>query len=380
MADSHYTRVFGHEEIRQRLAHAGADGRFPQSLLLYGPGGVGKQRIALWAAALLNCAGVGARPCGTCRSCRLAGRLEHPDIHWFFPLPRPKRAGSPEKLIEKLEESRAAVLAERRENHLYTDDWEEVTGIYLAAVRVMRHLAQNSPAMGPRKVLVLGHAEALVPQMGNPEAGNALLKLLEEPPADTTLILTSNVPGALLPTIRSRVQAIRIAPLPDDRVRDFLESELELPAESARVLATRSAGSIGRALRLHGEEHESDRESAVELVRAALLGRASARYSAAHGYRAFGARGGFGRVLSETRSLLHDLLAAATGADSAIAERETLRHFPSDGLIPSQLVRALEAVEEAQGLADRNVNPQLIVVNLIQRMSVTHRGTAGRAS
>ncbi len=379
MADSHYTRVFGHEEICQRLAHAGEDGRFPQSLLLYGPGGVGKQRIALWAAALLNCTEAGPRPCSTCRSCRLAGRLVHPDIHWFFPLPRPKRAGSPEKLIEKLEESRAAVLAERRENHLYTDDWEEATGIYLAAVRVMRHLAQNSPAMGPRKVLVLGRAEALVPQMGNPEAGNALLKLLEEPPADTTLILTSNVPGALLPTIRSRVQAIRIAPLPDDRVRDFLESELELPAESARVLATRSAGSIGRALRLHGEEHESDRESAVELVRAALLGRASARFSAAHGYRAFGARGGFGRVLNETQTLLRDLLAASTGADSAMAERETLGGFPSDVLSPSQLVRALEAVEEARGLADRNVNPQLIVVNLIQRMSVTHRGTAGRA-
>ncbi|NIQ52963.1 MAG: DNA polymerase III subunit delta, partial [Gammaproteobacteria bacterium] len=70
-------------------ARAIAEGRFPQSLLLYGPRGVGKQRLAIWAAAALDCRGAETPPCGACRSCRLAGRLEHPDIHWFFPLRRP---------------------------------------------------------------------------------------------------------------------------------------------------------------------------------------------------------------------------------------------------------------------------------------------------
>ncbi|NIQ52964.1 MAG: DNA polymerase III subunit delta', partial [Gammaproteobacteria bacterium] len=57
-----------------------------------------------------------------------------------------------------------------------------------------RSLASSAPAMGPRKILIIGRAEALVSQAGSPEAANALLKLLEEPPADTTVILTSDVP------------------------------------------------------------------------------------------------------------------------------------------------------------------------------------------
>ena len=87
-------------------------------------------------------------------------------------------------------------------------------GIYVYVTRLLVQLARKSPAMARRKVFVIGDAERMVPQAANPEAANALLKLLEEPPADTTFILTSSEPGALLPTIRSRVVSVRVAPLP----------------------------------------------------------------------------------------------------------------------------------------------------------------------
>ena len=73
------------------------------------------------------------------------------------------------------------------------------------------------PSVGSRKVFVVGDAEAMVPQESSPEAANAFLKLLEEPPADTTLILTSSNPGALLPTIKSRVLPIRLLRLSSGR-------------------------------------------------------------------------------------------------------------------------------------------------------------------
>ncbi len=365
MADSDYLDVFGHEEIRQRLSRAVEQGRLPQSLLLYGPRGVGKQRLGLWTAAALNCRGASPRPCGTCHSCRLAGRLQHPDIHWFFPMPRPKRATGPDQLRQKLEDQRAAALAERRENRLYLSEEEGPTGIYVGAVHTMRAVAQKSPAMGPSKVVVIGRAEALTPQLGNPEAANALLKLLEEPPNDTSLILTCEVPGALLPTIRSRLQAVRVAPLSTDRVATFLIQEAGLPLADAQRLAMSSGGSIGRALELRDEDSEALGDSAVELARAALARGHAGSLSAAHRYRPSGARGSFNRALGEARGLLRDLLAMAVGAEISAARSQVAtalgRGLPID---PANLIRALAALADAKEMAERNVNPQLIVANL----------------
>ncbi|MBR9990314.1 MAG: hypothetical protein KFH98_11185, partial [Gemmatimonadetes bacterium] len=182
--------VEGHAETRTALAAAVGAGRLPDSLLFHGPPGVGKQRLALWLGQLLLCdQPAGDGPCGECQACRLAIRLEHPDLHWFFPLPRPKGVG--DRLGDALEEARAAELAVRRAEPLRATAADGLAGIYLAHVHVLLRSASSRPAMGRRKVFVVGDAEALVPQEASPEAANALLKLLEEPPANTTIILTA---------------------------------------------------------------------------------------------------------------------------------------------------------------------------------------------
>lgn len=369
MAELHgFLDVFGHAETRERLSRAVQAGRLPQSLLIYGPRGVGKQRLALWTAAALTCAGDGPRPCSRCQACRLNADLQHPDVHWFFPLPRPKRASGPEQLESKLEDQRASTLADRRANPAYTDDEEGATGIYVAVVNTMRRLANKSPAMGTVKVLVIGRAEAMTPQAGSHEAANALLKLLEEPPDDTHLILTSDVPGALLPTIRSRLQSFRVGPLAAEQVSDFLRERLDRSADDARALAAVSGGSVGRALELmHADDEEGVQERAMELVKALLDGGREARLRAAHGHRSGGARTLFVRTLGEARRLLRDLLAISGGAPTAVADAGSLKRLasgpPPD---PKAIIRAIDALGDALELAGRNVNPQLIVVGLLQ--------------
>jgi DNA polymerase-3 subunit delta' len=342
---------------------------------------VGKQRLAIWTAAALNCGGGSARPCGACVSCRLAARLQHPDIHWFFPTPRPKRAAGPEQLAQKLEETRAAVLEERRANPLYLEDEGEVTGIFVGSVQTMRRHAHVAPAMGPHKAIVIGHAEALVPQAGNPEAANALLKLLEEPPADTSIILTSDAPGALLPTVRSRLQPVRVPPLTNERVAEFLQLELGLNATEAAHLAALSGGSIGRALDLRDEDRDSLQQQAAELVRAMLDGRLSTRLAVAHHYGSSGARGAFAQILAEARSILRDILAvsadAAHAAHDPRAATALTRTRPAD---PALIIRALQALDDAVTLTEKNINPQLIVLNLLGRVSAGDDDFAGAAA
>jgi DNA polymerase-3 subunit delta' len=220
--------LHGHERVRRALASALKRGRLAQSLLIHGQAGIGKERLGLWLGQLLLCDAPGDEPCGQCSSCRTAARLEHPDLHWFFPLPRPD-ATSPERLREKLEEARAEELQARRANPAHVPSFEKPPAYYVAAMQTVQEAAVRRPAAGHRKVFVFGDAERMVPQESSPEAANALLKLLEEPPADTTLILTSSVPDELLPTIRSRVLPVRLLPLAREEVAAYLTAYADAP-------------------------------------------------------------------------------------------------------------------------------------------------------
>ena len=94
--------LYGHDELRARLLPRIVAGTLPQSLLLHGPAGVGKQRLALWMAQALLCTS-DAPPCGKCRECRYALDLTHPDLTWVFPRPRPKGGDDdPDDIAEDL--------------------------------------------------------------------------------------------------------------------------------------------------------------------------------------------------------------------------------------------------------------------------------------
>jgi DNA polymerase-3 subunit delta' len=358
------------------LASAARAGNLSQSLLVHGPAGIGKERVALWLAQLVLCEQPGDEgPCGRCRSCRQIDRLEHPDVHWFFPLPRPD-APTPEKLRDKLEEARGAELEARRANPHHVPQFEKAPAYFMGTIQNLQRIASVRPSVGSRKVFVVGDAEAMVPQESSPEAANAFLKLLEEPPADTTLILTSSSPGALLPTIRSRVLPIRLLRLAPEEVAEFLVRELSMDRAEAATLAGISEGAIGRALRLApgaggAGALQRMRETGRELLAAALADSEGARFAAANAVAPSGARGEFTGVLGALALWLRDLMAVAAGAPDSVAyatpaDEALLRRLASrPGVRAEGVARAILRVQEAQELAAGNVNPQLILADLL---------------
>lgn len=366
--------VVGHRTLRVALARAAGEDSLAASLLLHGPAGVGKQRLALWIAQLVLCERPEAHgPCGSCRSCRLALRLEHPDLHWHMPLPRPRRASSPEKLAEALEDARADHLAGIRENPLQPSWSDEPRAHYLAAARTLRRRAHTRPSMGSRQVFIIGDAETLVPQESSPEAANSLLKLLEEPPDGTRFILTTSEPGRLLATIRSRCLPLHLAPLPDDVVATFLQAHADASGEEARHAADLGQGSIGRALGFLGSDGEVGpleqlRRQALDLVRAGT-GAAGGGFATALEYRPAGARGML-ELFAFVEEWLRDLVAVAAGAPDQVLHRDSLREIErlARDRDPTEAARALDAVEEAREQARGNVNPQLIVTGLVSRL------------
>lgn len=365
----------GHGDLRASLHRALSRGTLPATVLIHGMPGCGKQSLALWMARTALCTG-DPRPCGQCNSCRLALRLEHPDVHWFFPLPRPKRASSPGKLAEALEEARHDRLADYRRQPLRPEGDTEVKGIYLAAVLSIRGRAHKRPAMGSQQFFIIGDAEYLVPQEASPEAANALLKLLEEPPDGSRFILTSGRPGSLLETVRSRALPVHLPPLRAADVAAFLEEECGADPAAAMVAASRSQGSIGAALGHldDGGVQANERARSLELLRAAVEGRRGDAYKAALAFGAGGARGLLG-LLAALQLWIRDLGAAALGRDDRVVNtdelpvlRETARRLE---LTPDRVAAAVDRVESARMLALGNVNPQLLISGVLLELEET---------
>ena len=364
--------VVGHADLQARLTGAAESGRIPQSLLFRGPPGIGKQRLALWLASLVQCESPAGRPCGKCTSCRLAADLQHPDIHWFFPLPSPKNA-SGDRRRQKLEEARHEELEARRANPLWTTGGDEAASIFLPIVEEIRARAIRRPAMGRSSVFVIGDAERMVPQASSPEAANAFLKLLEEPAADTLVFLTSSRPGALLPTIRSRVLEVRVTPPALDKAQAFLVEYAGMDAAEAGAAARRTEGSIGTVLGGLASEGTADvRIEAAGLLACAVRGSRSDRLRLAAGYPPAGARGAFSGMLDVLERTIRDAASVAAGVpdavlDPGIADRITeMRSMP-----PERLVDAARHVESARDAASGNGNPQGIVAVLLADLAAT---------
>jgi DNA polymerase III subunit delta' len=348
--------LFGHELLRRRLAESAARGALPASLLIEGRRGIGKQRLALWLGQLLLCPADGEKPCGRCANCRYSAELVHPDLRWFFP--RPRQASADPAAQEILDDQAEAVRARVAAAGLYAPP-SGSEAIFVATVRALVQFAAYSPSVAKRKVIVVGDAERMVPQEGADQAANAFLKLLEEPPADTTIILTSSEPGALLPTIRSRVVSVRVAPVPDAVVSAFVEhpdvqaalAQLDLPASTAERVAI-AAGAPGSLL---GATASGAAMMLAGTILTASAGSRADRIRAAFGLSSAGARGGYSDLLDALTVALH---ARARDAARSGNERETRRAS-----------RAVDLVEGAKLRASGNVNPQLLTSALMRAMS-----------
>lgn len=353
--------LFGHDALRRRLLDSLALNTLPQSLLLHGAPRIGKQRLALWLAQVLLC-DKGEKPCGACPQCRKVLDLNHKDLLWIFPQVRAKDSDiTPEEAADTI----ARASYDRALAFGLYDAPSGMEGIHIPAMRAAVKHAVMTPALAKRKVIVVGDADRMISQEGSDQAANAFLKLLEEPPADTFVILTSSSPGKLLPTIRSRVVAVRVAPVPDDVVLSWVRhvesqrsenknalSDLKLPSGDRAAIGVAS-GAIGRLLDSQGRASSFD--MARRFIDVARKGDQQRAASLALAQTGWGARGGFTDTLD---ALVEELI------DQVRAAVET----GEDGLARSAAA-AVDLVEEAKTRAYGNNNPQLIASNLISEMT-----------
>ena len=276
----------------------------------------------------------------------------HSDFHWIVPVVRAK-GSDPDRQVDEVAEALGEVMAERRKNPLYgAPDGLAIHGV--ATVRLIQRQAAMKSVEGGPQVFLIGHAERLVPQESSPEAANALLKLLEEPPPGCWFVLTATEARRLLPTIRSRVVPLRLARLTDADVRGFGQKVLGLEGKALEAMVRKADGAIGRAVGA-GAAAGKARELAAGWLAAVEAGPVD-RAERALKQGAWAARGEFSDALSATEDLLRD---QAQRAGNDARRRE--------------VVEAMGHVAAAREAAQGNVNPQLLLADLLERLGTTAR-------
>src|SRR5262245_43864888 len=234
-----FDSLVGHQAARDALSRVCRDGRLPHSLLFTGPDGVGKRTLAVELGRGLLCDAGGPDPCGRCGACQRTARAA---------LEAPERE---EKAREKSDEPTGLNLR-LHPDLMLVRPWPQ--SITIEQVRQLVSEALARPFEAKARAFVIDEAHRMTEQ-----AQNALLKCLEEPPASTYLVLVTSAPQALLPTIRSRCQQMRLGPLPSRLLEAHLRQS-GLPAEEARLRASLSGGSLGAALAFDSDEYRETRE------------------------------------------------------------------------------------------------------------------------
>ncbi|MCF7808261.1 MAG: hypothetical protein K9M49_02580 [Candidatus Marinimicrobia bacterium] len=243
-ASLEHFQIIGQEATIQSWQTLIQSGRFGHAHILSGPSGVGKDALAIYIAASLNCQQEGDGACGVCASCRQLINIEHSALHLVFALPR--RSASQTDPLAGIKDGEMdeinKILAKKSAWPYYRIQIEGANDIRIPSIRQLRKEIYLANDPGTTRVVIIFSAHRM-----NVEAANALLKILEEPPPSTVFLLTTEYPDRLPDTIRSRCALHHVPELSWQLVRDDLIKKKGLDPMQAEVCARMAAGDLTQA-------------------------------------------------------------------------------------------------------------------------------------
>ena len=252
-----FREIIGQEAVKQQLRQSVREGRIPHAQLFAGKSGIGKLQLALAYAQYLNCPHrTEEDSCGECPTCRQYQNLQHPDLHFVFPIVKTDAGDTCDAFMEPWRE----IILQQR--YFDLDDWYKALGVETKqgmiyekeSSEILRKLSLK-PFGDGYKVMIIWQPEKM-----NIACANKLLKILEEPPKRTVFLLVSEHPEQLLSTIQSRVQLVRIPALPNETIAEALTRNKSIPSTDINDIARIANGSYLTALKKADDSEENQQE------------------------------------------------------------------------------------------------------------------------
>lgn len=353
------------------LARSHQAGRVASTYLFCGKEGLGSWSLAIELAALLNCqqpletveqAGV-KKACGECQPCRSVHGLNFEGLHIVVPISKHKNFDEAidltNELLERKRSEPFTLLKSKAPIHIPIS----------MAREVKKRLSMRAPT-GITRVVIFYQMELMMPA-----SADALLKMIEEPPSNTVIILTTEKPEALGATIRSRAQRLRLERLPEEMVIDYLKQRYELSDTRAKLLARISDGVLGDAIGMAqgDDDGESDRRAVGLLLFSTLcLEPVSKAVGQMTDMLNFSNRGEIETVLNLWQSLVRDCaFYATTGERTSLINVDFIPEIERISIpFASSRVASMMAADIKNTLADMrlNVHIQTALVALVLKL------------
>jgi DNA polymerase-3 subunit delta' len=319
-----FESIIGQERPIRFLTQILQKRSIPHAMLFTGVDGIGKQTTARALGMALHCLNpVGVSACGECPSCRKVISGAHPDMITV----------KPEGAFIKIDQVRA----------------------------VSRQL-RFAPLEGNWRIVIISDAQAL-----NLEASNAILKILEEPPKGTVIILTATQTMDLLPTIVSRCQQVAFRPIPYEKVAEVLVELRGLDRQTATILAVSTNGSLGKTLSVDAEKWTIWRTGLLEQI--ASLSIRSIQPVFAFADALARDKDGLADALDMIMTWFRDVLMCKVSPERIInKDFLTEVQHASQGRAVNELLEKVGAVYTAQTAISQNSNPRLAIEVMMMRV------------
>lgn len=243
----YFKDIIGQEDIKQRLIQSAQTGIVPHARLFTEQGGAGAFPLALAYARYLNCTNrTETDACGHCPSCRKYDELAHPDLHFVFPIVA-KKDKKKEVCDDYLAEWRA-FLKDRP--YFNIDDWLDHIDAGNSQALIYSRESEEIIHKLSLKIYEADYRILLVwlPEKLHPTCANKLLKIIEEPPVNTVILMVSEAPDLILGTIQSRAQRMHVRPIRTEAIAAAMISRYGLSREDAQHVAHLSGGDYLRAM------------------------------------------------------------------------------------------------------------------------------------
>ena len=243
-----FSDIIGQKVIKAKLSTSLKSGRAPHAQMFFGPAGCGSLPLAIAYAQFIACTGTKDNDsCGECPSCKKFNKLIHPDLHFAFPVNTTGKVSKDPISDDFISEWREYLLSDP---YITSAGWYSFIGIEnkqgLIGKKEADIILQKlnlKPFESEYKFMILW-----LPEKMNSSAANHLLKLIEEPPTNTFIILVSEEPELVLSTISSRTQPVKLSRIDENSMADALENKFQLNQSEVKNIVRLSNGNYSAAL------------------------------------------------------------------------------------------------------------------------------------